>query len=313
MALWLEMLKKVVIAMRPSSIRYYLKEGFMGLLKNRLMTAASIATVAACIFIISFSVCIIGNLNTVLKQMEDNIGIAVFLEDDLSSDDVSKLRDEITSIDHVKMVTYISPDDALESMKEKWGNAEILSGFEGENNPLSHSFEIELDGIEYQDDVLAQLQQLQGVRNIRHAQTETDVLLKLNRVVSILGILIIAILAVISVVIIMNTIKISVYTRRTEINIMKFVGATDWFIRWPFIVEGVMIGLIGAAIPMIISWPAYTKCVSVLYDYFPVIKNIATLLDGYTIFSKLIPVSLLAGIMLGVVGSVSSIRKYLRV
>lgn len=299
--------------MRPSSIRYYLKEGFTGLLKNRLMTAASIATVAACIFIISLSVCIIQNLNTALKQIEDNIGIAVFLQDDLTSDDVSRLRDEMLDIDHVTMVTYISPSDALESIKDQWDAADILEGFEGENNPLSHTFEIEIEGIEYQDQVLNDLSNISGVRNIRHAKTETDVLLKINKIMSIVGIIIIAILAVISVVIIMNTIKISVYTRKNEINIMKYVGATDWFIRWPFIIEGIMIGLIGAAIPMVISWPVYNSIISALYEYMPVIKNMATLLTGYQLFSKLIPLSLLAGIMLGVLGSVSSIRKYLRV
>ena len=298
--------------MRPSTIKYYLKEGFVGLLKNRLMTVASIATVAACIFIVSFSVCVISNLNSMLHQLEDTIGIAVFLEDDLSSDEITALRDNIATIDHVTNVLYISPDEALESIKEDWDAGDLLDGFNGENNPLSHSFEIEIDSIENQNSVLTSLSSLSGVRNIRHAQTETDILLKLNKIVSIIGIVVMALLAVISVVIIMNTIKISVYTRRTEISIMKFVGATDWFIRWPFIIEGIFIGIIGSIIPMIVSMPVYSKTVSVLYSYLP-ITNIANFLDTYTIFSRLIPISLAAGIALGVMGSVSSIRKYLRV
>lgn len=299
--------------MRPSSIRYYFKEGFTGLLKNRLMAVASIATVAACIFIISLSCCIIANLTSTLKQIEDTIGIAVFLDDNLNSEKINTISDELKAIPHVTMVTYISPEEALEGLKEEWQADDILDGFDGENNPLSDSFEVSLEGIEYQGDVLKSIEGIPGIRNVRHAQTETQILLKLNKVISIVGIAIVIILAVISVVIIMNTIKISVYTRRTEINIMKFVGATDWFIRWPFIIEGVLIGLLGASIPMAVSWPLYTKIVELAYQYFPVIKGIATLLDGYVIFSKLIPVSLIFGVLLGVFGSVSSIHKHLRV
>ncbi len=300
--------------MRLSSIKYYIKEGFSSLLKNRLMTVASIATVAACIFIMTFSYCIITNLRYVLSQMEDSIGIAVFLNDDIAADEITKISDEIKAIDHVKEVTYISPNDALDELKQEWNVEDnILDGFDENNNPLSSSFEIALDGIEYQGDVLSKLENIQGIRNIRHAQTETDVLIKVNKGVTIFGIVVIGILGIISVVIIMNTIKISVYTRKSEINIMKFVGATDWFIRWPFIIEGMMIGVIGAAIPMAVSWPAYGKIIDVVYTNFPVIKNIASFRYSIDVFSVLLPVAIISGILLGVIGSVTSMRKHLKV
>lgn len=114
-------------------------------------------------------------------------------------------------------------------------------------------------------------------------------------------------------VIIVNTIKISVFTRKTEINIMKYVGATDWFIRWPFIIEGVLIGLLGALIPMLIAWPAYAKSISMIYDFFPIIKNMVTFRESSEIFSILLPFALIFGILLGVIGSVTSIRKHLKV
>ncbi len=300
--------------MRPSSIRYYFKEGFTGLLKNRLMTIASIATVAACIFIMAFSYCMVNNLHYVLRQMEDSIGIAVFLKGEISGEEVENLKKSIASIDHVSDVQYVSPDDALDELKKEWDAEDgVLDGFEGENNPLSNSFKISLDGIEYQSSVLSELEKLDGINNIRHAQSETEVLLKLNKIIQITGILVIAILGIISVVIIMNTIKISVFTRRNEINIMKFVGATDWFIRWPFIIEGVLIGLIGAIIPIAIAWPAYGKAINMIYTYFPIIKNLATFRLGAEIFSVLLPIALVFGILLGTVGSVTSIRKYLKV
>ncbi len=299
--------------MRPRSIKYYFKEGFTGLFKNRLMTVASIGAVAACIFIVSISVCLIGNLNYVLNQIEENIGIAVFLQDGLDSEKINEISNDVKEIEHVTMVTYISPDEALSDLKKEWGAESILDGFDGENNPLSHSLEISIDGIENQTFVIEKLRGVAGVKNIRNAQAETEILLKLNKGLSITGAVVVFVLAAISVVIIMNTIKISVYTRKNEINIMKFVGATDWFIRWPFIIEGCLIGLIGAALPMGVSWPLYSKIVELVYSYFPFIRNIATLLDGYFIFSKLIPVSLVVGVALGVFGSISSIRKYLKV
>lgn len=299
--------------MRPSSIKYYFKEGFTSLLRNRLMTVASIATVAACIFIMSFSYCVVSNLQYVLRQMEDSIGIAVFLNEELTSDDVERISNEIKAIPHVKQVTYTSPDDALTELQDEWSMDGILNGFSGENNPLSSSFEISLEGVEYQTDVTKALTAIDGIDNVRDAHTETEILLKVNNVMQITGVLVIAILAVISVVIIMNTIKISVYTRRNEINIMKYVGATDWFIRWPFIIEGMLIGIIGSVIPMLISWPVYSKIVDILYTSLPVIKNMISFRYSIDIFSVLIPVSIVSGILLGVIGSVTSIRKHLRV
>ena len=151
------------------------------------------------------------------------------------------------------------------------------------------------------------------LENIKDAHSETEVLVKVNTIITVIGVLVIAILVVISVVIIVNTIKISVFTRKTEINIMKYVGATDWFIRWPFIIEGVLIGLIGALIPMVIAWPCYAQSVNMIYEYFPIIKNMVTFRQSSEIFSILLPFSLAFGILLGVVGSVTSIRKHLKV
>ena len=299
--------------MKFSSLKYYIQEGFNGLLKNSLMSVASIATVAACIFIITVSSCIIANLHSMLTQIENNIGIVVFLDDDVDSEKINEVSDAINATEHVETVTYISPQEALDGLKEEWDAAEILDGFDGENNPLSHSFEISIDNIENQQSVIDALSQIDGIRNIRNAQSETQILLRLNRVVGVVGIVGMIILAAISVVIITNTIKISVYNRRTEINIMKYVGATDWFIRWPFVVEGVIIGILGAFIPLAISWPLYDKCVSMANEHFAFIANIASFLGGYEIFSKLVPLGFLAGILLGVIGSITSIRKHLNV
>ncbi len=299
--------------MKFRSIKYFFSEAFGGVIKNRLMSIASIGTVAACIFIIAISYCALSNVSYMLQQVEDSIGIAVFLDNDISSDEVIAINDEITAIDHVEAVKYISPEDALNELKSSWDAEDILAGFDETNNPLSSSFEVSLDDIAYQGDVVSKLEQIPGVRNIRHAESETQILVKISNFLSIFGIVLILVLAAISVVIITNTIKLSVFTRRTEISIMKYVGATDWFIRWPFVIEGIIIGLVGACIPIVVAWPLYNKLIDIIYQHIPMIKSLFAFRFGIDIFSVLLPFALLFGAVLGIIGSTISLRKHLNV
>ena len=299
--------------MRPSTIKYFLREGFGSLKKNLLMTMASIVAVAACISILSFSYCVGSNLRHMLNQMEDSIGISVFLSGELTGEEIENMKTQIGQIDHVKNVEYISPADALDELKADWGaDEDIFVGLDQANNPLSHSFQISLDAIENQNGVLTALENVDGIDNVRHGQTETELLMKTNRIFSIASGAIMLILGVISVMIIMNTIRISVVNRRVEINIMKYVGATDWFIRWPFVIEGIIIGVVGAILPLLIGFPLYAKITSAIYEYLPVIKFVQFRLTG-DVFSFLFPCGIIFGIALGVVGSITSIHKHLRV
>lgn len=300
--------------MRPSTIRYFLKEGFSGLKKNLLMTVASIIAVAACISIMSFSYCVVSNLQYMLDQMEDSIGISVFLKGDLTSEDIENMKTTISGLDHVTNVTYISPADALNQLKEQWGaDEDIFIGLDDTNNPLSHSFQVELDQIESQDAVLAELQKIEGVDKVEYGQSLSEMLMSVSNVFQVAGILVMLVLGVISVMIIINTIRISVMNRRVEINIMKYVGATDWFIRWPFIIEGIIIGLIGAILPMLVGMPMYGKTVSLFYNHIPFVENFVRFRVVGDVFSFVLPAALIFGILLGVVGSVTSIRKHLQV
>lgn len=299
--------------MRPSTIKYFFRESISGLKKNLLMTTASMVAVAACISILAFSYCVGSNLQYMLNQMEDSIGISVFLKGELSGEEIENMKTEIGKIDHVEGVEYISPNDALEELKDSWGaDEDIFVGLDEENNPLSHSFQISLDSIKNQDKVLTALESVDGIDNIQHGQTETELLMKANRIFSVASVAVMLILGVISVMIIMNTIRISVVNRRIEINIMKYVGATDWFIRWPFIIEGIIIGLVGAVVPLLLGFPIYAKITSAIYGYLPMVSFIKFRLTG-DVFGFLIPFGILFGIALGVVGSVTSIRKHLRV
>ena len=299
--------------MKPSTIKYFFRESFSGLKKNLLMTMASMVAVAACISILSFSYCVGSNLQYMLDQMEDSIGISVFLKGELTGEEIEKLKKEIGKIDHVEGVEYISPADALDELKKDWGAEEdIFIGLDEANNPLSHSFQITLDKIENQNGVLTALENVDGIDNIRHGQTETELLMKANRIFSVASVIVMLMLGIISVMIIMNTIRISVVNRRIEINIMKYVGATDWFIRWPFVIEGIIIGLVGALVPLIIGFPIYAKITSAIFAYLPMITFVQFKLTG-DVFGFLFPFGILFGIALGVIGSVTSIRKHLRV
>ncbi|MBR6542023.1 MAG: permease-like cell division protein FtsX, partial [Anaerotignum sp.] len=278
-----------------------------------LMTMASMVAVAACISILSFSYCVGSNLQHMLNKMEDSIGISVFLKGELSGEEIEKMKKEIGKIDHVEDVQYISPADALDDLKQDWGaDEDIFVGLDEANNPLSHSFQISLDKIENQNGVLTALENVDGIDNVRHGQTETELLMKANRIFGIASVIVMLLLGAISVMIIMNTIRISVVNRRIEINIMKYVGATDWFIRWPFIIEGIIIGVVGAIIPLVIGFPVYAQVTSAIFNYLPMITFVQFKLTG-DVFGFLFPFGIIFGIALGGIGSVTSIRKHLRV
>ena len=299
--------------MKFRSIKYFFFYFFIGVIRNRLMSVASIGTVAACIFMIIISYCALTNVNYMLTQIEESIGISIFLEDDADADTVLALNDQLVTMEYVDSVRYISSEEALDEMKQSWDAEDILSGFDETNNPLTGSFEVNLTDISHQSEVVEKIEQLDGVRKIRSSETETEFLVKLSHFLRIFGGVLILALAAISVVIITNTIKLSVFTRRTEISIMKYVGATDWFIRWPFIIEGIIIGIVGASIPIIIAWPLYNKLISIIYEQIPMIHSIVSFRFGIDIFSILLPVALIFGALLGVLGSNISLRKHLNV
>ena len=404
------MLRVVDITMKLRTWKYYISQGFRGVFKNGLMSAASIIIVSACVFTVILSLSIMVNVDYVLNQIESNVGVTVFLGNKPTDAQVKVLQKKIEEMPNVTKVTYISQQGALEKAKKMW-DTDTLDGLK-EDNPFPRSLDVQVSGISHQKDVIARITKLQqefenqivngevetvaetttidpaqaakaavnnavkeagsqptttktalldkltgtvevqaegtsatpvteglptpatiqqennepvtvnnapkigdadyeyqGIESIRHAQQLTDTLMAIDAIFKIVSVVIIAILAIISIGIIMNTIKLTVFIRKNEIGIMKYVGATDWFIRWPFIVEGVIIGLIGAAIPSVISWLSYDRIV----DYFNTHISVVSLKSGSEIFIVTIPVALLVGALLGAVGSITSVRKHLRV
>ena len=408
------MLRVVDITLKLRTWKYYISQGFRGVFKNGLMSAASIIIVSACVFTVILSLSIMVNVDYVLNQIESNVGVTVFLGNKPTDAQVKVLQKKIEEMPNVTKVTYISQQGALEKAKKMW-DTDTLDGLK-EDNPFPRSLDVQVSGISHQKDVIARITKLQqefenqivngevetvaetttidpaqaakaavnnavkeagsqptttktalldkltgtvevqaegtsatpvteglptpatiqqennepvtvnnapkigdadyeyqGIESIRHAQQLTDTLMAIDAIFKIVSVVIIAILAIISIGIIMNTIKLTVFIRKNEIGIMKYVGATDWFIRWPFIVEGVIIGLIGAAIPSVISWLSYDRIVDYFNTHISVLNTLVSLKSGSEIFIVTIPVALLVGALLGAVGSITSVRKHLRV
>jgi cell division transport system permease protein len=195
------------------------------------------------------------------------------------------------------------------------GADELLSGYTGADNPLSRELQIDVTDIRSQREVITQREALgeDGVRKVTHGMDVADMLVAANNVLRIISLVVISTLGIISVLIIMNTIKLTVNNRRTEISIMKYVGATDWFIRWPFVIEGLLIGFIGAIIPSALCWYGYGGAIDMIAESFPALDTLLSFREAVTIFTVLFPLAIVLGMLIGIIGSASSMRKYLKV
>ncbi len=299
--------------MKFRSISYYVRQAIKGLFKNRLMSLASIITVVSCISILAFSYCVAVNIDYILEQLEGSLNLSAFIDDELDEKEVNKLFEEVKAIPNIKEVRYISRDEAFKIFSEDLGDStHVLTGLEKE---MPRSFVINLEDIKYQKEIADELKNLKqkGITEVKYDQNIINIITTVNTGIRIVSVIIILFLIVISIIIIINTIKIAVNIRRTEITIMKYIGATDWFIRWPFIIEGILIGLIGALIPLVTCWLGYNGAIAAIYENIEFLKELFDFRTTNSIFSVLLPLCLTIGIGIGVIGSVTSIRKHLNV
>lgn len=293
-------------------LRYFLGEAFRGLVRNRLMSVASILTVSSCLFIVSVFYALAANIDFFLAELEGTIGMAVFVYNDVDAGGLQAIHEELLAIEHITNVRYISHPAAFETVLEQLDDPAILEGIPPETFP--RSFNIEISDLRYHDEVAARIEALihLGIERIRMDQNIAHMIIGISNMIRWISIALIAVLAVVSIVIITNTIRITVNARHEEINIMKYVGATDWFIRWPFLIEGILIGIIGSLLPVAILWTGYDHVIRALQDGMPLIAFIE-FRPGLEIFIILFPFVMCMGAMIGAIGSVISIRKHLHV
>ena len=291
---------------------FTLKEAFKNLWRNRLMSIASISSVSATLLILGIIFALILNINAMAQSAKDQFdSIQVYLNDDLSSDDVIALQDRIKNVEGVSDVVYESKSDALKRMKESWqDNAYLLEGLE--SNPLPSSLIVYLSDIYYSGSVLNEVQNLKGIEEIKSYQDIVEQLLSITEGIRKTGIIVIFVLIAISTFIIHNTIKLTVNSRRREINIMKYVGATNWFIRWPFLAEGTILGLIGAGLSALAMKFAYDYVFEMMHSDFYVLVS-AYVIPPTDLMKDVLFLFLIIGAGIGALGSIWSMRKYLNV
>ena len=314
------MTKKKVATLKIRSLFYNAGQGVKNINRNKMFSIASIATMAACIFIFGLFFSILVNFNYVLKNVEQNVGITVFFDEGLDQAAIDTIGANISMrTDLVKEIRYVSADEAWESFSEKYfkGNEKAAEGWKNNNdNPLANSahFEVYPNKIEQQQELVAYIEVMSGVRQVNQSQQASATLSTMNKLIAGVSIVIIQILLAVSAFLISNTITVGINVRREEIGIMKLIGATNSFVRLPFVLEGILIGLIGAAIPLVIIYFLYNRAVDYILSKFSVLENFMNgLLPVNQVFVFLLPIGLILGVGIALIGTISAIRKHLQV
>ena len=285
--------------MKIRSLAYHIKDGFKNIHRNKMFSLASIATITACIFLFGVFYSIVVNFQYMIKKAETEVCVTVFFDENLSETDIKKLGDEISKREEVSRVQYVSADDAWESFKGEYFAAypELAEGFK-DDNPLanSSSYEVYLKDASNQGTLVKYLENKDGIRQVNRS--------------SYVAVAVIVVLLAVSIFLITNTIVIGITVRKDEISIMKYIGATDAFVNAPFFVEGIVIGLIGAIIPVAILRYIYGGVVNFVLGKFSVLQNILAFMPASEVFEVLIPVAVILGIGIGLIGSFFAVRKH---
>lgn len=300
--------------MRISTIRYTMKQGIKNIISNKMFSIASIATMAACIFLFGVFFSIVTNFKYIVKKAEEGVAIVVLFDEEATDMQIANIRAELESREEVLEVKYVSADEAWEEFqKEYFGeNSEAAAGFT--ENPLANSdnFEVYLKEVEGQAALVEFTESLPGVRKVNKSEIVADALSNVNVLLAYVSGGIILILLVVAIFLISNTVTMGITIRREEIAIMKYIGAKDGFVRAPFVIEGVLIGLIGAAIPLTLLYFAYGKTVSYIMTKFSILNTILDFLPVKDVYNILLPVGLALGVGIGFVGSYFTVKKHLR-
>lgn len=302
--------------MKIRSFGYCAKQGVRNIYRNRSFSLASVATMTACIFIFGLFYSILLNVSHMVDTVEDTVCVVVFFEPDASDEKIEEIGRIISARAEVASVHYTSAEEAWETYKEKYfeNNPELADGF-AQDNPLANSasYEIYLNDVSMQDALVSFLEGLDGIRQVNHSDITAAALEQFGRMVALISAIIILILFAVAIFLINNTVATGVTVRKEEIGIMKLIGATDAFVKAPFIVEGVIIGVIGALIPLCIIRYFYNRVVIYIATQFSLLQGVVTFLPVEQVFKTLLPVGVMLGLGVGLIGSLMSLRKHIRV
>ena len=295
--------------MRFSTKQYFIKETYKSIRRNGFMSFASISTVAVSLLVLGMFLMIFLNTNNLAQYLENQVQISVYMQDSATDKELASVKDKLTKMPGVVKVTQVSKQEALERFRKRLGDQDQLLNSLGKENPFPNSFEVQVDNPERIKVLTPQIGQLNKVETAKFGQEVVEHLFQLTKILRFGGILLVVFLAMATLFIISNTIRLTVFARRKFVIIMKYVGATDWFIRWPFILEGMTLGLFGAVVAFILINSIYS--------------GLLTRIHATLAFLPLLPTSpllfyvdlflLAAGTGIGALGSYISLRKFLRV
>jgi cell division transport system permease protein len=306
------MRKKVVISMRISTFFYTIGQGFRNIIRNKWFSLASVATIGACLFLFGIFYAILSNFQHIVKTMEEGVSVAVFFKEGVSDTRISEIGDLIARRVEVSNVDFVSAEEAWESFKDDY-LGEYVDGFT--ENPLSESahYVIYLSDVSMQPALVTYLESIEDIRRINKSEVTANTLSGINALIAYVSLGIIAILFAVSIFLISNTVTIGISVRKEEINIMKYIGATDFFVRSPFVIEGMLIGLIGSLLPLGIIYFIYNNVILYVTERFEMLTKLLDFLPVEAIFQILLPVSIAMGVGIGFIGSIVTVRKHLRV
>jgi len=298
--------------MKISSFFYTLWQGIKNIFRNKLFSLASVATISACLFLFGLFYSVLANFQHIVKTAEEGVCIVVFFDEDITDARIEEIGDMIKRRAEVSKVNFVSADEAWEGFKTEY-LADYSDGFL--ENPLEDlsNYEVYLNDVSMQGALVTYLESVPGVMEVKRSELTALTLSNANKLIGYISIGIIAILLAVSIFLISNTVTIGITVRKEEISIMKYIGATDFFVRAPFVIEGIIIGLVGAAIPLAFIYFVYNRTLNFLKEQFSVLSSLLNFLTIEEIFKNLLPVSLAIGVGIGFLGSFITVRKHLRV
>lgn len=302
--------------MRFNTIGYCFKQGFKNIWRNKLFSLASMATMAACIFMFGIFFCMVQNFQHFVREAEEGVAVTVLFDEGTTEDEILEIGQGLTKRDGVSEVVYVSADEAWKSYQEKYfeGNPEVAEAFV-DDNPLANSsnLEIYMKDISKQDDLVTYIESLDKVRKVNRSDSVASMLTDFNRLVSYVSVAIIGLLLAVAIFLINNTVAIGISVRREEIGIMRLIGAKNSFIKTPFLIEGIVIGLVGAIFPLILLYFLYNKLITYVGTQFTGLSNVMDFLPAAQLFQTLLPVGMALGVGIGFFGSIVTIQRHLKV
>lgn len=288
---------------------YFTQEVFRSLKRNNWMSFASVGTVAVSLFVLGVFLILVLNMNRLAATLESQVQISVYLQDNLKQADREDLQQDIAHMQGIESIRYVSRDEAKARLADRLGDQKYLLDALGDKNPLPDSFELTVVHPDMVETAAKAIEHMNGVESAKYGQDVVEHLFDITRLMRIFGVALMVLLAGATIFIISNTIRLTVFARRKEIAIMKYVGATDWFIRWPFLMEGVVLGFIGGILAAIALRSFYAAMAAKIYNtlaFFP-------LMPQYPFMNYVTVTIILSGMVVGAIGSTISLKRFLKV